>query len=620
MPSNRQTALATSRRYPSAARGGVPAVSAPRSGRLIVTLCLALLALVTGAGTGWPMAGGLDPTFDGDGVVVTPVSDRSIGNDVLVQPDGRIVVVGRFVPTGGLMQPTLVRYLAGGGIDASFGVDGIALPEMAGLAGGDLSRIASGPDGTLVTGGTACFGVDTFVCNGMIARFTSSGALDTSFGGGDGFVMVANNAGQPQDVTVLPDGRILAIAGISVSAFESDGDPDPLFGGGDGVSDQFPNIFLHNFAVDAQGRAVVVGRVGDPHDLWMARLEADGELDTTFSPNGADGSGILRMDLSSVVGMASSDESASAVAIDSSGRVVVGGGTERASDGRGQPFLLRLATTGMPDTSFSGDGLAFNDRPSRPSGVASLAIQPDGAIVVSGGAKVFDSNDELIFGRFLATGAPDTSVAGSGIVSFEVPNMVGAAGMALQADGAIVLAAELVDVDLGEVHLGAIRLSGYAPCTMNGTSGPDTLTGTAGPDVICGLGGNDVLLGKGGDDVLIGGPGLDVASYAGAGTAITANLATGIATGQGTDVLYGMERATGGLRADRITGTAAANTLTGGAGSDTLNGGGGADSLVGGDGNDVLNGGAGNDTLNGGPGTDDCNQGAGSGLKTSCET
>ena len=601
MSSNPLTALATVRRY------------------LISALGLALVALVVVAGPAWPLAGGLDPTFDGDGVVMTPVSDRSIGNDVLVQPDGRIVVVGRFIPTGGLMQPTLVRYLAGGGIDASFDDDGISLPQMAGLTGGDLLGVASGPGGTLVTSGIACVGVGPFFCDGMIARFTSSGAPDTTFGGGDGFVTLLNT-GRAQDVAALPDGRILALTGIGVSAFESDGDPDPLFGGGDGVSDQFLNISLHDFAVDAQGRAVVVGRVGDPQDLWMARLGADGDLDNTFSPDGADGPGILRMDLSSVVGMPSSDEVASAVAIDISGGVVVGGITERASDGQRQPFLLRLTTTGVPDTSFSGDGLAFNDRPSRPSGVSSLAIRPDGVIVVSGGAKVFDDNDELMLGRFLATGSPDTSLAGSGIVSFEVQNMVSAQGMALQADGAIVLAAELVDVALGEMHLGAIRLTGDDPCTKEGTPGPDTLTGTAGPDVLCGYGGNDVLLGKGGNDVLIGGPGQDTASYAGAGTAITANLGTWIVTGQGSDTLEGMERVTGGLKADTITGDAAANTLSGGAGRDTLNGGGGADSLAGGEGNDVLNGGAGNDTLNGGPGTDDCDQGAGSGPKTGCET
>ena len=230
--------------------------------------------------------------------------------------------------------------------------------------------------------------------------------------------------------------------------------------------------FLDDLVVDAQGRAVLAGRVGDPQDIWLARLEADGDLDTTFSPGGADGDGILRMDLSSVVGVPSSDEAASAVAMDSSGRVIVGGATERASDGQRQPFLLRLTTMGVPDTSFSGDGLAFNDRPSRPSGVADLAVQPDDSIVVSGGAKVFDSNDEVMLGRFLATGTPDTSLAGSGIVSFEVPNMVSAAGMALQADGAIVLAAELVHVGLGQVHIGAIRLTGDNKCTKMGTPGP----------------------------------------------------------------------------------------------------------------------------------------------------
>ena len=81
--------------------------------------------------------------------------------------------------------------------------------------------------------------------------------------------------------------------------------------------------------------------------------------------------------------------------------------------------------------------------------------------------------------------------------------------------------------------------------------------------MLCGYGGNDVLLGKGGNDVLIGGPGQDTASYAGSATAITANLSTWIATGQGSDTLEGMERVTGGLKADKITGDAAANTLSG---------------------------------------------------------
>jgi hypothetical protein len=83
-------------------RGGVPAIAAPRSGRLIVALCIALVAVVTVTEPAWPLAGALDTTFDGDGVVVTPVADGSTGEDVLVQPDGRIVVVGWSVQPDGL--------------------------------------------------------------------------------------------------------------------------------------------------------------------------------------------------------------------------------------------------------------------------------------------------------------------------------------------------------------------------------------------------------------------------------------------------------------------------------------------------------------------------------------
>ena len=127
------------------------------------------------------------------------------------------------------------------------------------------------------------------------------------------------------------------------------------------------------------------------------------------------------MDLSSVVDVQYSGDAATAVAIDASGRVVVGGVTARESDGRNQPFLLRLTSAGAPDTSFSGDGLAFNDRPSRPGSVTDLAVQPDGAIVIGGTAKdLVESTDEAMTGRFLATGAPDTSFGGSGIASYDV--------------------------------------------------------------------------------------------------------------------------------------------------------------------------------------------------------
>ncbi len=149
--------------------------------------------------------------------------------------------------------------------------------------------------------------------------------------------------------------------------------------------------------------------------------------------------------------------------------------------------------------------------------------------------------------------------------------------------------------------------------TIDGTSGNDVLTGTAGADVIHGRGGNDTINGLGGDDVICGGTGNDTvnggsgndtADYSGAVNAITANLSTDSATGQGTDTLPGIEHLIGGPKADTLTGDGGANTLKGRGGNDTVKGNGGADNILGQDGDDTLNGGTGNDTVNGGNGSD----------------
>ena len=80
-------------------------------------------------------------------------------------------------------------------------------------------------------------------------------------------------------------------------------------------------------------------------------------------------------------------------------------------------------------------------------------------------------------------------------------------------------------------------------------------------------------------------------SYSAARAGITANLAAGTASGEGSDTLSGVENPSGSRFSDTLTGDSADNWLEGGADSDTLNGG---------DGNDTLKGGTSNDTLIGG--------------------
>ena len=155
------------------------------------------------------------------------------------------------------------------------------------------------------------------------------------------------------------------------------------------------------------------------------------------------------------------------------------------------------------------------------------------------------------------------------------------------------------------------------PATIVGTDGNDTIQGTpgndvivagdgsdiifagAGDDLVCGEGGddfifgedgndqldggagNDSLAGGAGDDRIIGGDGLDLVAFFDAPGPVTASLATGTATGEGTDTLDGLEALIGGPFNDTLTGDASDfNALAGGPGDDVLDGGPGFDGVL----------------------------------------
>jgi Ca2+-binding RTX toxin-like protein len=150
----------------------------------------------------------------------------------------------------------------------------------------------------------------------------------------------------------------------------------------------------------------------------------------------------------------------------------------------------------------------------------------------------------------------------------------------------------------------ADKLDGNAGTnTLNGGAGSDLLWGQAGIDTILGSNGNDTVGGGPGNDRVNGGAGTDLAHF-GKATAVTVNLTTGSATGEGTDVLTLVEDVSGSPGADKLTGTNGINMLQGAGGNDTIFGQGGNDKLHGAGGNDTLTGGVGTDTCDGGIGTD----------------
>jgi hypothetical protein len=154
---------------------------------------------------------------------------------------------------------------------------------------------------------------------------------------------------------------------------------------------------------------------------------------------------------------------------------------------------------------------------------------------------------------------------------------------------------------------------------LSGSAYGDRLTGDGAANSLRGMGGNDILAGRGGSDVMDGGTGVDAAVFSGATTGVTANLATGTATGQGSDRLISIANLSGTPYHDVLRGYDGANRLSGGGGTDVLLGGKGNDRLLGGDGNDTLFGGPGADALDAGSATDACLEGTGAGTKAACE-
>ena len=122
--------------------------------------------------------------------------------------------------------------------------------------------------------------------------------------------------------------------------------------------------------------------------------------------------------------------------------------------------------------------------------------------------------------------------------------------------------------------------------TISGNGGADTILGGAGNDSLSGGSGNDQIWGEAGDDTIDGGAGTDLVRYRGATSGLVVDLILGTVSGEGRDLLSGIENIDGSDQADLFIGSSAVNVLSGF---------GGADTFIGGAGNDVLSGRQGGD-------------------------
>ena len=277
----------------------------------------------------------------------------------------------------------------------------------------------------------------------VVARPSSTEAPDPGFGAGGGVVIDFGGFDSAHAVAQQADGKILVagratpdeIPGVYEKAnavvvrLMADGTPDTTFAVGGAAILEGGDYYFYDLAVQPDGKIIAAGTSlinVISSDTLVARFNADGTLDTTFASDG-----VFELNLGG-------RDRAEAVALQTDGKIVLGGGAD-------DDFAAtRLLPDGALDVTFDSDGMTtISLSVSSDDRAYDVAIQPDGKIVLAGTAAYLSFGSED-FGlvRLLSDGSLDPTFDGDGKAILDLGARDSGYGAALQADGKIVIVGE----------------------------------------------------------------------------------------------------------------------------------------------------------------------------------
>jgi uncharacterized delta-60 repeat protein len=439
--------------------------------------------------------GTLDTTFGSSGMVTTDFAGAAdFANGLALQADGKILLAGS-AQVGSYSDFALARYNPDGTLDSTFGSGGLVTTYFGSPAGGidAAEAVLVQADGKVIAVGR------TFIASSnswvfALARYTTAGALDTTFGSGGLVKTTGSNAAQPFDAALQADGKIVA-AGWGYGTFEdfalvrynSDGTLDTGFGAGGTVLTDMKgqDDLAHGVAIQANGKIVAVGTVNDGLNMefGVVRYNADGTLDPTFGAGGK------------VFTSFTNTDEAYGVGLQQDGKIVVAGYAGSQSQNSNFAVARYLGDAVAHHVSWinasGGDwDTASNWSTGRVPGASDdVTIDVSSAIIVTHSKNVADSvhsltvgntNDSLtlsggslsvassstISGPFHLTGG---TLSGAGAVTIGGAMTWADNGTLAVTGGAVAKGNLTIAADGSAVSLGGGSLTTDAKATLNGT-------------------------------------------------------------------------------------------------------------------------------------------------------
>ncbi len=315
--------------------------------------------------------GTLDTDFDTLAATLAATQGQTEVNKLLVTSTDKIYVGGVFDSYGGITRSSILRLNSDGSLDTGFNMEGLSSYSPFGVR--YVLAIAEQPDEKVLVGGA--FNRLTTPAGSVfmnsLARLNSDGSRDNSFDP----AAALSNASFVGDIAVLPNKQILVAGGQNKAGggstplllrLNENGSLDPSFN----VAWSSDYGDIDELLVLPDGRIVIGGDfqfAGGSRHHWVACLNANGTIDTTFMAN---------------LGTGPNGWVGGELALQPDGTILAGG---VFNDWNGQPraSLARLLPDGTLDNALDVQPYSA-DRGTYLAHTYSFAVQEDGKIVMGG--------------------------------------------------------------------------------------------------------------------------------------------------------------------------------------------------------------------------------------------